>query len=140
MSGSGILPIVSADPDDDIFFFLVFSFPIPGLGTHLPGRFPGFPWRETTRSRGFGRRCVPKPGLGNEEKLQTGIEYFKTEKRKEKTEEKEVLMPEEIKKIKALIGKPDGSAENGIRDSDAANTFKSDMEKEGTDDSDFEKY
>jgi len=39
----------------------------------LPGRFPGFPWRETTRSRGFGRRCVPKPELGNEEEIKSFI-------------------------------------------------------------------
>jgi len=45
----------------------LFSFPSPGLGTHLPGK-PRLPVTGDGRSRGLGRRCVPKPGLGNEEK------------------------------------------------------------------------
>jgi|GEM_PF-6676412 len=52
-------------------FFLVpkpglFSFPSPSLGTHLPGK-PRLPLTGDGPKPGFGRRCVPKLGLGNEE-------------------------------------------------------------------------
>jgi len=44
-----------------------FLVPKPRLGNALCRGSPGFPWRETARSRGFGRRRVPKQGLGNED-------------------------------------------------------------------------
>ncbi len=73
-------------------------------------------------------------------KLKAGIEHFKTEKKQEETEEKESLMPEDIKKIKALIEKSDTSVKNESRDPDDMKRVRLDMETERTEDSDFEKY
>jgi len=73
-------------------------------------------------------------------KLQTSIEHFKTSKKQENTEEKESLMPEDIKKIKFLIEKSDSSVKNESRDDNDMKPAKSDMEAEGIENSDFEKY
>ncbi|QTA86229.1 methyl-accepting chemotaxis protein [Desulfonema magnum] len=80
-------------------------------------------------------------------KLQDSIEYFRTEQKEDKTEEKqedELLKTEDIKKIKAIIEQSEKKTENKFQelktDGKVNNTIKLDMKTDEIDDSNFEKY